>query len=104
MSYKGSAPLDINTLLREIQLKKDALITTEDNLLRVEVPSEKTLYFFTQPGHPAHSSVIIRRVVSEDGKVKIKTKGFTASNQPLFEQWLKHMATQDQQIKADFNN
>jgi len=103
MSYKGQNNFNIGKLLEEVQHKKDTVITTEHHVMRIEVSSEKALYFFTLPQHPVHPSVIIRRVVEEDGKVKIKTKGHTSADQKLFENWLINFGQADWQIKKDFN-
>ena len=48
-------------------------------------------------------SAIIRRVVEEGGKVKIKTKGHTSADQKLFGNWLINFGQADWQIKKDFN-
>ena len=103
MNYNGQNMLDINKLFNEVRRKKDALITQQYNVARIEIASEKTLYFFTLPQHPVHPSVIIRRVIEEDGKIKIKTKGHTSADQQLFEIWLTKFGQSDWQIKKEFN-
>ena len=103
MNYKGQHAFNIDELFKEVQHKKDAIITKEHNVARIQVDREKTLYFFTLPQHPVHPSVIIRRVVEEDGKVKIKTKGHTSADRQLFEDWLTKFGEADWQIKKEFN-
>lgn len=102
MNYKGQGNFNIGELLEQVRHKKDAVITTEYHVMRIEVSSERALYFFTLPEHPVHPSVIIRRVVEEGGKVKIKTKGHTSADQKLFENWLKQFIQQDQQVRKSF--
>ena len=83
--------------------KPDAVIVKEHNTAKVTVESERTLYFFTLPKHPVHPSVIIRRVVEEGGKAKIKTTGHTMADQRLFESWLTQLGQADWRIKKDLN-
>lgn len=103
MNYQGQNAFNIDKLFKEIQHKENAVITTEHNIMRIEIASEKALYFFTLPQHPVHPSVIIRQVVEEDGKVKIKTKGHTSADRQLFEDWLTKFGQADWQIKKEFN-
>ena len=103
MNYQGQQPLDIDALFTEIKSKPDAVIVKEHNTAKVTVESERTLCFFTLPKHPVHPSVIIRRVVEEGGKVKIKTTGHTMANQRLFEAWLTKLGQADWQLKKSIN-
>lgn len=102
MNYQGRKPFNIEQLLKDSQSKQDAITTKEDDLIRVEVPSERTMYYFTRDGHPVHPSVVIRAVVTEGESIKIKTKGYTSGNQQLFEDWLKQFVEQDTHIKQSF--
>lgn len=103
MNYQGRKPLNIRQLLMNSQSKQGAITTKEEGLIRVEVPSERTMYYFTQDNHPIHPSVVIRAVVIEGENIKIKTKGYTSGNQQLFEEWLKQFSQQDLKIKGEFN-
>jgi hypothetical protein len=103
MNYKGQNTFNIDELFKQVQRKEDAVIATEHNVTRIEIASEKALYFFTLPQHSAHPSVIIRRVVEEDGRVKIKTKGHTSADRQLFENWLTKFGQADWNIKKEFN-
>ena len=101
INYQGQAPFDIKKLLAETQSKKDVITTKEDDLLLIEVPGEQTMYYFTQPNHPIHPSVVIRAVVTEGEQIKIKTTGYTSGDQQRFEQWLKQFRQQDAKIKKN---
>lgn len=103
MLYKGQKALDIDALFAEIKSKPDATTTIEYNTARIMVESEKSLYIFTLPKHAVHPSVIIRQVVEEGGKIKIKTTGHTMADQNSFEAWLTKLGQADWQIKKDFN-
>lgn len=101
INYQGQEPFDIRKLLAETQSKQDAITTKEGDLICIEVPSEQTMYYFTQSNHPLHPSVVIRTVVTGEERIKINTKGYTSGDQKLFEQWLKQFARQDAKIKKN---
>lgn len=99
MNYNGQNKFDIDELFKHLQNQKDSIITQENNIVRIEVASDKSLYFFTLPQHPVHASVVIRKVLEEDGKIKIKTSGHTTADRHLFEKWLINLKKTDWKIK-----
>lgn len=103
MNYQGRTPFDIEQLKEEVQSEPGANVATTDELVLVEVPGRRTMYYFTREGHPRHSSVVIRSVVVEGENVVIKTTGYTSGDRKLFEKWLEQFTRQDRRIKQDFN-
>lgn len=101
--YQGQSTIDIGQLLEDTQSKEDAVARQESDMITIEVPSEQTMYYFTQPDHPIHPSVVIRSVVTGGDSIKIKTKGYTSGDQQLFEKWLKQFGQQDNIIKNNIN-
>lgn len=104
IKYQGIEPLQREQLLKETKSKPGATIIKEPNLLRIEVPDEASVLIFTEKGHPAHPSVIIRKVVKNGEKISIETQGYTAGERIVFENWLKQFETQDALIMKDLSD
>jgi hypothetical protein len=82
--------------------KPDHRTIDEGSDVRVEVPSEQTLYFFTKPGQPMHPGVVKRSVVTNGGHVDIQTLAwsFGPDNiQPAFKRWVDAFRAQDAEIR-----
>lgn len=56
--------------------KKGVQFRSEHGWVIVEDASERTLWSFSPPEHPAHPSVVRRKVVEENGRVKLSTNVF----------------------------
>ena len=76
---------DRDALFKETSEKPGSRVVQELNLTRVEAPSERALYFFTQPGHFAHPSVVIRKVEEKDCQVGAITRGFTNGDKAVLD-------------------
>jgi hypothetical protein len=82
--------------------KPDHKTVDEGRTIRVEIPSEKTIYFFTKPGQPEHPGVFRRSVVQSGNGIYMQTKGWSFGNPPArvaFERILAQFQMQDAQLK-----
>lgn len=86
--YQGIQPIERQTLLKEVKAKSGAKISQEPGILRIEIREEKSIYFFTTEGHPAHPAVVIQKIIQENGNLMIETSGYTAGDRKIFEEWL----------------
>lgn len=93
---------DPDVLFKEVSSKPGARVIQEPQVTRVEVPSERTLYFFTLLGHFAHRSVVIRKVEEKDGAVGVRTQGFTTGNKAMFDSWIAAYLEQDAERRHNF--
>lgn len=92
---------DPDVLFKDVSSKPGARVIQEPQVTRVEVPSERTLYFFTDTGHFAHRSVVIRKVEEKDGTVGVRTQGFTTRSKAMFDRWIAAFLEQDAQRRRE---
>lgn len=69
------------------------------NQLVVTVPAESAIYVFTQPAHPAHPAVVVRRLMTVDGGTSINRMGHFAGNEQAFAAWWKTFDSLDAAVK-----
>lgn len=93
---------DPDVLWKEVSAKPGSRVVQERNLTRVEVSSERAQYYFTQPGHFAHPSVVIRKVEVKNGTIDVTTQGFTTGDKAVFNRWLAAFLEQDAQRSRAF--
>jgi hypothetical protein len=82
--------------------KPDHRTSDDGTAIRVEIPSEQTIYFFTKPGQPLHPAVVKRSVVTNGHQLDIQTRGWSFgpdSIQPAFQRWLEGFKAQDAEIR-----
>lgn len=77
-------------MLAEVSQKPGAKVYEEPRITRVDVPSERAIYFFTKPGHFAHPSVVIRT----QEPTGWTTRGYTSTHKAVFDNWLASFLTQ----------
>ncbi len=85
--------------------KADQRTIDEGRAIRVEIPSEQTIYFFSKPGQPEHPAVFKRSVVQESSGVFIRTEGWPfgdTSEHAAFEKILAQFRAQDDQMRQRF--
>lgn len=82
--------------------KPDHRTIDDGQAIRVEIPSEQAIYFFTKPGHPEHPGVFKRSVVQEGTRIYVQTDGWSfgdASAKAAFEKILAQFKLQDAQMR-----
>jgi hypothetical protein len=67
--------------------------------LIITVPSEKAIYVFTQPEHPAHPAVIVRAVVEQGSGVFLSRKGHFGGSKDAFDAWWKEFDALDGAVR-----
>lgn len=77
----------IRDMLDEAIEVKGGVQRVDGNVLRVELPAENRVLFFTQPGHIAHPGVVAAQIVEHDGAPGIATSGWCAGDAKAFEIW-----------------
>jgi len=70
----------IHDMLTEAVEVKGGVQRVDGNVLRVELPAEQRVLFFTQPGHLAHPGVVAAQIVERDGTPGIATSGWWAGD------------------------
>lgn len=60
------------------------------------------LSYFTLPSHPAHPSNLLSAIFEYKGRVWLSTKGFTAGDCQLFEQWMSSFKQQHERVRQAF--
>jgi hypothetical protein len=86
-------------LLREVASKSGVRRAEDDVVSRFELASERTIYFFSKTGHPAHPCVVIRAVVDDGQRIQVRTVGHFAGSQEAFDQWYRAFLTSDERIR-----
>jgi hypothetical protein len=102
--WVNAQPPDREALFKDVSQKAGARVRDESGIVRVEVDSERAIYFFTQPGHFAHPSVVIRKVEQRDGTIGFRTEGFTSGDKAVFDRWIAAFHEQDEQRRREFEN
>jgi hypothetical protein len=72
--------------------------------IRIEVPSENTIYFFTKPGQPEYPAVFKRSVVGTGVTLDVQTQGISFGEgdaKIAFDALLARFRAQDAEIRAD---
>lgn len=86
-----------------VNAKPNHRVIDEPRDVRVELPDEQTIYFFTKPGQPAHPGVIKRSVIVNGAKTAIETVGHSfgdAAAQTAFAALLAKFKAQDAEVNA----
>jgi hypothetical protein len=65
----------------------------------IEVPGERTLYFFTAPGGAAHPGVVVERVLSKGGATYLQRDGYFAGSEEAFRAWFDAFAQRSRAIR-----
>ena|SRR5260221_6303739 len=86
-------------LLRDVASKPGVRRVEDDVVTRFESASDRTIYFFSKPGHPAHPCVVIRAVVDDGQQVQVRTVGHFAGSQEAFDQWYRAFLASDERIR-----
>lgn len=74
----------------------------EGRVIRVVVPNEQTIYFFTKPGQPEHPGVFKRSVIQDGTGISVQTQGWSFGDpaaQAAFEKVLAQFKAQDAQMR-----
>ena len=75
------------TFRDEVLAKPGATRQKFANQLVITVESERRIYVFTQPGHPAHPAVVVRAVVEHGTGSEVQRMGHYAGDQKAFDVW-----------------
>jgi hypothetical protein len=86
------------TFRHEVLAKPGATRQEFANQLVVTVSSERRIYVFTQPAHPAHPAVIVRAVVERGQGSEVQRMGHYAGDQKAFDAWWHQFDALDAKI------
>jgi hypothetical protein len=86
------------TFRHEVLAKPGATRQEFANQLVVTVSSERRIYVFTQPDHPAHPAVIVRAVVERGQGSEVQRMGHYAGDQKAFDAWWHQFDALDAKI------
>ena len=86
------------TFRDEVLSKPGATRQEFANQLVITVTSERRIYVFTQPGHPAHPAVVVRAVVERGQGSEVQRMGHYAGNQKAFDVWWHQFDALDAKI------
>ena len=70
----------------------------QPDILALAVPSENTLYFFTNGG-PAHPAVVVEQVVQDGNGVSVRHTGYFAGSEQAFAKWFSTFHARDSAIR-----
>lgn len=92
----------IRDMLNEAVETKGGVQRADGNVLRVELPGEHQVLFFTRPGHVAHPGVVAARIVERDGVPSIATSGWSAGDARAFEIWFSAFERRNQRLSQEW--
>jgi len=92
----------IDDMLTEAIEVKGGVQRVEGNVLRVELPAEDRVLFFTQPGHIAHPGVVAAQIVEHDGIPGIATSGWCAGDAKAFEIWFSAFERRNERLSQEW--
>ena len=80
--------------------------TTEENYLKITIkkPEGIVLSYFTLPAHPAHPANVLTAIYEAEGRVRLHSRGFTAGDCKVFEQWMKSFEKQHERVRQTFRH
>ncbi|MEQ9609453.1 MAG: hypothetical protein RLN99_17475 [Kiloniellaceae bacterium] len=100
VQYATAAAID--DMLTEAIEVKGGVQRVEGNVLRVELPAENRVLFFTQPGHIAHPGVVAAQIVEHDGIPGIATSGWCAGDAKAFEIWFSAFERRNERLSQEW--
>ena len=74
----------------------------QGDTLRVELPAEAKVLFFTRPGHWAHPGIVAVQIVEEDGLPSIATSGWWAGDAEAFDTWFKVFQRHNERLSREW--
>ncbi|GAB4355169.1 MAG: hypothetical protein Kow00114_05360 [Kiloniellaceae bacterium] len=92
----------IRAMLNEAVETKGGVQRADGNILRVELPAEQQVLFFTRPGHVAHPGVVAAQIVERDGVPSIATSGWSAGDARAFEIWFSAFERRNQRLSQEW--
>lgn len=92
----------IRGMLDEAIEVKGGVQRVDGNVLRVELPAEQRVLFFTQPGHIAHPGVVAAQIVERDGTPGIATSGWCAGDAKAFEIWFGAFERRNERLSQEW--
>ena len=66
--------------------------------LVIIVEQERAIYVFTQPGHPAHPAVVVRKIVPRGINSEVQRMGHYAGNETAFAAWWREFDALDAKV------
>lgn len=88
VDINGITPAGWNRLWDQAMAKSGGRAQPDGQVWVIEVPSERAVYFFTTPLHPAHPSIVRRARVEGDKGAFVQTVAWTDGAPVAFEAWL----------------
>jgi hypothetical protein len=76
--------------------------TEEGDTLRVELPDEARVLFFTRPGHRAHPAIVAVEIVEAAGAPGIETSGWWAGDGEAFEIWFRAFERRNERLSREW--
>ena len=83
-------PQEWQAFLDEVKAKpgaRDLSRRSVPSVDAIEVPDERTIYFFTRPGWAAHPAVVVERVLTRGSATYLQHDGYFAGSEAAFAQW-----------------
>jgi hypothetical protein len=87
--------------LEETKEKPSAVVVDRADLIRIVIPQESAVYFFTKPRHPAHPAAVRRAIVAYGNKSYIHTSGYYAGDRVAFLSWMERFNAQDRKLQRE---
>ena len=88
--------------LAEVSNLPGSVTGREPGLIRVSVPQERSIYFFTLPGHPAHPAIVRQSVIDRDGDVYVEIDGWSDRPSAAMEDWMRAFQQQSENLRRQF--
>lgn len=94
---------EIEEMLREVRRLKDVKCQSDANAqLICDSASQRTIWTFTLPAHPAHPAVVRRAMIIRGGTIGISRMGIWAGSEAAFNRWFELFSELDQRQVEDW--
>ncbi len=82
-----------------VQAKPQRQIFDETTTTRVELPNERSIYWFTKLEHAAHPAIVKRELIEKPNGLEVRSRGWSGGAKDKFEEWFVGFLQQDQRIR-----
>jgi len=101
---RAGEPPSFESVWQAVNAKPNIRIRDEPRDIRIDVPNEQTIYFFTKPGQPEHPAVLKRSIIKNGTGTSIETIGHSFGNataQAAYARLLEKFKEQDAAMTAE---
>jgi len=85
--------------LASLRARGDVVLSTEGGWTIADDKANRTLWSFTQPGHPAHPAAVRRMVVLENGQASIRMNALCQARQQACDDMLEEFRRMNQALE-----